>query len=100
MTTLNPQYEEFYSLTASNVGFYKKAVAERPSHVLNIAARVGGEQAIQAMFDAILDAGHRNELVQALNSPSLPQWVREILEVLLYGSHAKKVCALLSKTLH
>jgi hypothetical protein len=101
MTTLNEQYEEFYSMTAGNLPYFQKAVTDRPSHVLSIAARVGGEHAVMALFDAILDAGHRNALVQALNSPSLPQWVREKLEVLLYGNDAPKVCALLAtKTMH
>jgi hypothetical protein len=38
-------------------------------------------------------------LVQALNSPALPQWVRERLETFLYGNR-RSTAALFAQQLH
>lgn len=76
------QYNRVFETTDRVV----KMLAERPSHAVKIAVDAGGQQAVQAMFDAVLDLGHRKVLVQALNSPALPQWARVKLDTLLYGS--------------
>ena len=93
-------YSEFYSAFQGSLQFYCKALTERPNRAIIIAAETGGENAVQALFDAVLDNGYRNVLVQALNSPNLPQWVRDKLSTLLYGSARQHVCALLQKPLH
>jgi hypothetical protein len=93
--SLSKTYTAYYAETSGNLAFYKKALIERPNRAVILAAEKGGEHAVQAMFDAIIDSGDRNVLVQALNSPNLPQWVRDRLETLLYGSHRQSVCALL-----
>jgi hypothetical protein len=43
-----------------------------------------------------MDHGYRQVLVQALNSPALPQWARERLERFLYGTR-RPLAALLTK---
>ena len=95
-----PTYSEFYSAFQVNLQFYCKALTERPNRAIIIAAETGGDNAVQALFDAVLDNGYRNVLVQALNSPNLPQWMRDKLSTLLYGSARQNVCALLQKPLH
>lgn len=95
-----PTYSEFYSAYQGNLQFYCKALTERPNRAVIVAAETGGDNAVQALFDAVLDSGYRIALVQALNSPNLPQWVRDKLNALLYGSSRQNVCALLQKPLH
>ncbi len=51
------------------------------------------------MFDAVLDLGHRQVLVQALNSPAMPQWIRDKLNFFLYGA-SRPLAALLTHQLH
>lgn len=99
--SLNSTFTSVYASTSENLAFFAKAVSERPSRTLIIAAETGGKDAVMAVLDALLDAGHRNVLVQALNSPNLPGAVRDQLTTLLYGSARQTVCALLSnKQLH
>lgn len=75
-----------------------KMLAERPSHAVKLAMDAGGQQAVQAMFDAVLDLGHRMVLVQSLNSPALPQWARVKLETLLYGNTRARAALLVQQS--
>ncbi len=80
--------------------FIVKSLAEKPGRAIDLAINHGGEQAVQALFDAVMDKGHRMVLVQALDAPSLPGWVRDKLECFLYG-HRRQVAALFAKkTVH
>jgi hypothetical protein len=92
-------YDVHYGASCERMGFLVKTLAERPSRALTLAADQGGEQAVQAMFDAVMDMGHRQVLVQALNSPALPQWIRDKLSGFLYGNSRPRA-ALLSQQLH
>jgi hypothetical protein len=90
-----------YQQASDRMDFVVKSLSERPGRALQIAIDAGGEQAVQAVFDAVLDQGHRQVLVQALDSPSLPQWVRDKLSTFLYGTLSRRPAALLScKELH
>lgn len=95
-------YETKYSAFAGHMSFLVKALAEGAGSTVNSAATAGGEQGVQALFDAVMDAGHRMVLVQALESPSISGWVREKLEVFLYGhSHRSgPMPALFKRTVH
>ena len=95
-----PTYSEFYPAFRASLQFYSRAPTARPSGAATTAAETGADNAVQALFDAVLDSGYRNVLVQALNSPNLPQWVRDKLSTLLYGGARQNVCALLQKPLH
>ena len=92
-------YSAHYGASCERMGFLVEALTEKPSRALAIAADRGGEQAVQAMFDAVMDMGHRAVLVQTLNSPALPQWIRDKLWAFLYG-HSRPLAALLSQQLH
>lgn len=92
-------YATHYHFADQRMDFLVKSLVEKPSRAIQIAADAGGEQAVQAMFDAVMDRGYRSVLVQALNSPAMPQWVRERLETFLYGSR-RPIAALLVKPLH
>lgn len=92
-------YATHYHDASERMGFLVKSLAEKPSRAIMIAADDGGEQAVQAMFDAVMDMGHRAVLVQALNSPAMPNWVRDRLETFLYGGR-RSTAALLMKPLH
>jgi hypothetical protein len=96
---LTANYNDHYHLACDRMDFVVKSLTERPSRALQLAADAGGERAVQAMFDAVMDRGYRPVLVQALNSPALPQWVREKLETFLYGNR-RPAAALLCKQLH
>lgn len=98
---LNPTYETQYSNTNANMAFIVKALAERSTRPIHLAIEAGGEQAVQALFDAVLDQGYREVLVRSVDSPSLPDWVRVKLETFLYGSQ-RRAAALFQpkKTLH
>lgn len=93
-------YSAVYAETSSALDFYAKALLERPHRAIVVAADLGGDEAVRAMFDALLDRGHRNVLVQALNSPNLPRQARDLLETLLYGNSRQTICALMRKRLH
>ena len=95
--SLNKTYSAAYAGVCESLPFYMKALSEGAGHTVVVTAEAGGIEAVRAMFDAILDSGGRNVLVQALNSPSLPRWARDHLETLLYGSARQKVCALMAK---
>ena len=92
-------YATHYHVACDRMDFLVKSLVERPSRAIQLAVDAGGEQAVQAMFDAVMDRGYRSVLVQALNSPAMPQWVRDRLETFLYG-RTRPVPALLSKPLH
>lgn len=93
-------YDEKYTAFAGHMPFLAKAITEEAGSTINSAAQAGGEEGVQALFDAVMDAGHRMVLVQALNSPSIQGWVREKLEVFLYGQRKQTVSALCKRTLH
>lgn len=98
-TTQATNYANHYHVACDRMDYLVKSLVERPSRAIMLAVDAGGEQAVQAMFDAVMDRGYRSVLVQALNSPAMPQWVRDRLETFLYGSR-RPVAALLSKPLH
>ncbi len=93
------QYANHYHSACDRMDFLVKSLVERPSRAILLAAETGGEPAVQALFDAVMDRGYRSVLVQALNSPAMPQWVRDHLETFLYGNR-RPVAALLMKPLH
>lgn len=91
-------YLTHYQATSDRMDFMLKSLAERPGRALHMAIDAGGADAVQALFDAVMDRGHREVLVQALNSPALPQWVRDKLETFLYGN--RRPTAALFQQLH
>lgn len=93
-------YEAKYRVFSAHLPFLVKAMSEEAGSTVNSAAKTSGADGVQALFDAVMDAGHRQVLVQALNSPSIHGWVREKLEVFLYGDRKQKVPALFKRTVH
>jgi len=93
---LNATYENQYQATRANIDFIVKSMAEKPGHAISHAIANGGQQAVQALFDAVLDNGNRMVLVRALDTPSMPGWVREQLTVFLYGEQ-RQTAALFKK---
>lgn len=91
-------YTRHYSAACERMEYLVTSLTERPSRAIQLAADAGGAPAVQAIFDAVLDLGHRRVLVQALNSPAMPQWVRQRLDAFLYGNR-RPVAALLVKPL-
>jgi hypothetical protein len=81
---MSPKYESKYNEYVKIIPFVAQAVSESAGTVNSVAAN-SGEEGVQALFDSLMDAGHRMVLVQALNSPSISGWVREKLTVFLYG---------------
>jgi hypothetical protein len=96
---LDATYATHYHAACERMDYVVKSLAERPSRAIQLAVATGGEEAVQALFDAVMDYGYRQVLVQSLNSPKLPQWVRERLETFLFGNR-RPLAALLVKTLH
>jgi hypothetical protein len=92
-------YETKYNAFSAHVDFLVLAMSEEAGTTVNSAAKAGGEDGVQALFDAVMDAGHRMVLVKALNSPAISGWVRERLEVFLYGQH-KQQPRLFKRTYH
>lgn len=97
---LNATYENQYRQSLDHMDFIVKSLAEKPGRAIHLAIEQGGEQGVQALFDAVLDHGHRMVLVQALDAPSLPGWVREKLEVFLYGERRHTAALFQKRTLH
>lgn len=93
-------YDDAYVKTVEQLELVKASLVDRAGHVVRITAMVGGREAVKGMFDALMDRGHRGTLVQALNSPALDNWVRELLETLLYGNGPRSLPAVLAKQLH
>lgn len=101
MSKMTRAYESQYQLAAANLDYIVKSLAERSIRPIHMAIEVGGEDAVQALFDAVLDKGHREVLVRAIDSPSLPGWVRERLEVFLYGQRRQSAALFMQKkTIH
>jgi len=96
---LESTYSTHYHAACDRMDYLVKSLTERPSRAIQLAVDAGGEDAVQALFDALMDYGYRQVLVQSLNSPKLPQWVRERLETFLFGNR-RPLAALLVKTLH
>jgi hypothetical protein len=92
-------YSVHYNEALSRMDFVLKSLAERPGRAVQLAINAGGEQAVEALFDAVMDLGYRPVLVRILDSPALPQWVREKLQTFLYGS-TRPLASLLTKQLH
>jgi hypothetical protein len=86
-------YDTMYNSFSKDVKQITARLAEEAGNTINRIANAAGSEGAQALFDAVMDAGNREVLVKALNSPSLPGWVREQLEVFLYGSQ-KQIPAL------
>ena len=95
-STLSASYVTQYNTACERMDFMLKSLAERPSRAMHLAIDAGGADALQALFDAVMDRGHREVLVQALNSAALPQWVRDKLETFLYGN-STRTCALFQR---
>jgi hypothetical protein len=83
----SPEYEASYEDTCKRIGYVVKSFSERCVRPIQLAAEKGGEVAVQALFDAVVDQGHRWALDQALNSPKLRGWLRERLVNFLYGGY-------------
>lgn len=97
---LNAAYDNDYASAIDHMDFIVKSLAEKPGRAIDLATHHGGEEAVQALFDAVLDKGHRMVLVQVLDAPSLPGWVREKLEVFLYGQSRQVAALFAKKTVH
>lgn len=97
---LNAAYETDYASALDHMEFIVKSLAEKPGRAIDLAINHGGEQAVQALFDAVMDKGHRMVLVQALDAPSLPGWVRDKLECFLYGDRRQVAALFAKKTVH
>lgn len=91
-------YLAHYDAASERIDAIVQSLTEEPGRVIELAMRAGGEPAVQAMIDAVLDQGHRKVLVDALKSPALGDAVRKQLEVLLYGS-IPRLAALLVRRL-
>ncbi len=83
-------YEQKYDAFAGQIDIVVDALSSEASTTINSVANASGADGVQALFDAVMDAGHRMVLVKALNSPAILGWVRQRLEVFLYGQQKQK----------
>jgi len=91
-------YLAHYDAASERIDELVQLLAKEPGRAIELALQAGGEPAVQAMVDAVLDQGHRKVLVDALKSPALGDAVRKQLEILLYGS-IPRLAALLVRRL-
>lgn len=91
-------YQAHYNAATAQIDTIVKMLSEQPGRAIELATQAGGEAAVQAMIDAVLDQGHRKVLIDALTSPALTAELRKQLESLLYGS-IPRLAALLFKRL-
>lgn len=89
-------YEQKYAEFSDNLAFVTMALEEDAGHTVEVVARKGRE-ATAALFDAVIDHGHRRVLVSALNAPSISGAVREQIETMLYGCGRQSKAALFTK---
>lgn len=92
-------YELHYNSASQNINFVVASLAEKPGRVLALTQELGDE-AVQALFDAVMDQGQRLVLVNLLDSPSLSMAVRDRLETFLYGGMRKRAALFTATTLH
>ena len=86
MTTQATQtYQAKYNQFSDHIGFLVKAISEESADTIYSVSRSAGEDGVKALLHVLLDNGHREVLIHALNSPAITGWVREMVEVLLYG---------------
>lgn len=99
---MSQAYEQEYATFSSHILHLVKAVSEEPGSTINSVVKANGMDGAQALFDALMDTGYRQVLVNALKSPSIAGAVRERLEVFLYGESNRSgpMPALFRKTLH
>lgn len=99
---LSQVYENEYQTFSNHLPHLVKAVSEEPGSTINSVVKANGLEGAQALFDALMDTGNRQVLVNALKSPSITGKVREQLEVFLYGESQRSgpMPLLFRKTLH
>lgn len=95
-------YEKEYRVFSNHLPHLVQAVSEMPGSTINSVVKAKGMDGAQALFDALMDSGHRQVLVNSLKSPSITGKVREQLEVFLYGESQRSgpMPVLFRKTLH
>ncbi len=82
---------------AEQIETIAQSLAEQPGRAIELAMQAGGERAVQALFDAVLDQGHRKLLVDALKSPALTDAARQQLHNFLYGGLRQLAALLLQR---
>lgn len=91
----NTAYFAHYNAAFTGIALIVDALTERPTPLIQeIMKDKNPEEGFNALFDAVLDHGHREVLIKLHESGSLPDWVREKLDIRLYGCSSRRPPAL------
>lgn len=82
---IDSNYTGKYAALMEKSSFLVQAMEEGPGATVKSVADSGGDPAVKALVDVILDSGHRMVLIKALNSPAIEGSARETIEAALYG---------------
>jgi len=80
------EYLGHYDAALERIDEIARMLVDEPARAIALVTLAGGEQAVQAMFDAAIDSGYRKPLVEAMNAPFQDAEVRQQLENLFQGS--------------
>ena len=80
------EYQDHYDAALECMDEIARLLVDEPARAIALVTVAGGEQAVQAMFDAAIDCGWRKSLVETMNAPFQDAEVRQQLENLFQGS--------------
>jgi hypothetical protein len=80
------EYQGHYDAALECMDEVAQLLIDEPARAIALVTVAGGDQAVQAMFDAAIDSGYRKPLVETMNAPFQDAEVRQQLENLFQGS--------------
>ena len=80
------EYLGHYDAALECIDEIARLLVDEPARAIALVTVAGGEEAVQAMFDAAIDSGFRKPLVETMNAPFQDAEVRQQLENLFQGS--------------
>jgi hypothetical protein len=79
------EYQGHYDAALECIDELAQLLIEEPARAIALVTVAGGDEALQAMFDAAIDSGYRKPLVETMNAPFQDAEVRQQLEILFHG---------------
>jgi hypothetical protein len=86
------EYQGHYDAALECIEELAQLLIDEPARAIALVSVTGGDEALQAMFDAAIDSGYRKPLVETMNAPFQDAEVRLQLEILFQGSFRVADC--------
>ena len=86
------EYQDQYDAALECIDELAQLLIDEPARAIALVSVTGGDNALQAMFDAAIDSGYRKPLVETMNAPFQDAEVRQEMEILFQGSFRVSDC--------